>query len=99
MPRRRKLGGRFTEPDLPPGRLVVEKGVTIEHLYRSGDHGPPHFHVTGQGVEVCIGQNGKRLDREPPLTGDQNGVIRANLRLIRKAARRIGRWYWFDNLG
>jgi hypothetical protein len=96
MPRRRKQGGCFTEPDLPPGIAVIERGVTIEHLYRSGDHGPPHFHVTGRGVEVCIGQNGHPLDREPPLTSDQKSVIRDNLRTIRKVARKIGRWYWFN---
>jgi hypothetical protein len=48
--RRRKVGGRYTEPDLPD-RVVVRHGlVTIEHFYRSGDHGPPHLHVSGGGT-------------------------------------------------
>lgn len=97
MAKRRKQGGRFTEPDLPSHVIVDESGVLIEHLYRSGDHGPPHCHVSGQGAEVCIGQNGHPLGNQPPLTAEQKRVVQDNRRSIRKAVRKIGRWYLFNN--
>jgi hypothetical protein len=98
MAKRRKQGGRFTEPDLPPRLIVDEGGVTIEHLYRSGDHGPPHLHVSGQGNATRVGQNGKPIERSPPLSADQEAVIAANRRAIRKAVRKIGSWHWYQSL-
>lgn len=97
MAKRRKHGGRFMEPDLPPRVIVCESGVLIEHLYRSGDHGPPHCHVSGQGAEVRIGQNGHPLSNQPPLTAEQKQVVQDNLRSIRKAVRKIGRWFMFNH--
>ncbi len=96
--KRRKAGGQFTEPDLPD-RIIVRHGpVTIEHFYRSGDHGPPHLHVSGGGAPTWIGQNGRPLAGDLPLTAVQQQTIDASRTAIRKSLRKIGRWHWFDNL-
>ena len=95
----RKGGGRFTEPaGLPPHVIVCERGVLIEHHYRENDHGPPHLHVTDEEVTTRIGQNGYPLELDSALTKLQAEVIQANLKLIRKAVHRIGRWHWFNQL-
>src|SRR5271165_2740848 len=95
---RTKRGGRLSEPTLPARIIVSFHGVTIEHLYSSwGDHGPPHLHVSGPGSATTrIGQNGRPLRRDPPLTADQEAVVRANRALIRRVVRKTGRWYWFQ---
>lgn len=94
----RKQGGRYTEPELPPHIVVNEGGVTVEHFYRSGDHGPPHLHVNGVGLSTRIGQNGRPLNYDLPLSAAQEAVIAKYRRAIRKAARKIGRWHWFASL-
>jgi hypothetical protein len=97
--RPRKRRGRFTEPIPPKRKIVEENGVSIENFYCSqGDHGPPHLHVTGKGDETRIGQNGFPLENDPPLSRDQQEVVEANQRIIRKTLRKIGRWYWFHNV-
>ena len=95
---RTKQAGRLSEPTLPVRTIVSERGVTIEQLYSSwGDHGPPHVHVFGPGsAKTRIGQNGRPLRRDPPLTADQEAVVQANRALIRRVVRKIGRWYWFQ---
>jgi hypothetical protein len=98
MTNRRKLGGRFTEPNLPQRYIVHDSGVTVENRYRGGDHGPPHLHVVGRGRSTKIGQNGRPLRNNPPLSAAQQAVVTANRRAIRKATGRIGRWHWFESL-
>ena len=97
---RKQVGRRnITEPILPPRLIVEERGVRIQHYYRSGDHGPPHVHVTDDGSrqrnESRIGQNGRPLRNEPPLTVVEEEVVSTNRTRIRKAIRKIGRWHWF----
>lgn len=94
--RLRKRNGRFTEPVMPPRTIVVEDGVTIENLYCSqGDHAPPHLHVIGKGDEVRIGQSGKPLECDPPLSRHQRDIVIRHRGLIRKSLRKIARWHWF----
>lgn len=81
-----------TEPTLPDKEIASEGGVTIEHNYRSGDHGPAHLHVTGGGRETKIGQNGKPLKGEPELTPQQQRAVNNNKAAIRRAVGKIGRW-------
>jgi RHS repeat-associated protein len=89
--------GSRTEPKLPPKTIVNEKGVTIKHYYRSGDHGPAHLHVEGQGAATKIGQNGKPLTHCPELSASQKAVIESNKGLIRRAVHGIQRWFNFWN--
>jgi hypothetical protein len=97
--RPRKRSGRYTQPDMPPRTLVRENGVTIANFYRSqGDHGPPHLHVAGKGSETRIGQNGHPLSRDHEPTYEQKTLIAKNKGVIRKALRKIGRWYFFEQL-
>ncbi len=97
--RLRKRNGQFTEPDMPPRTILDENGITVENYYRSrGDHAPPHLHVLGKGEEVRIGQNGHPLENDPPLSAAQDEVVQRNINVIRKAIRKIGRWYWFHVL-
>lgn len=95
---KRKQAGRFTEPSLPPHVIVNDGGITIQHFYRSGDHGPPHLHIDGGGMSTRIGQNGYPLAGDPPLSSAQQTVVAENLRIIRRAVRKIGRWRWFDRV-
>jgi len=84
---------------MPPRTILDENGVRIENYYCSqGDHAPPHLHVLGKGEEVRIGQNGQPLEWDPPLSRAQQEVVGRNLGIIRKAIRKIGRWYWFQVL-
>lgn len=92
----RKQDGSFTEPDMPPRTIVDNDGVKIENFYCSqGDHAPPHLHVSGQGDEVRIGQNGKPLEHDPPLSRHQREIVARHRNLIRRALKKIGRWHWF----
>jgi hypothetical protein len=62
-------GTSKTEPTLPPNTIVDnEKGVNIEHYYRSDEHGPAHVHVRGGGAQTRIGANSKPLKHDPELT-------------------------------
>lgn len=74
----RKQAGRFNEPSLPPHVIVNDGGITIQHFYRSGDHGPPHLHLDGGGVSTRIGQNGRPLAGDPPLLPAQQTIIAAD---------------------
>jgi hypothetical protein len=81
------------EPTLPPKKIVSENGVLIKHYTKSGDHAPAHLHVTGKGVEVRIGQNGKPLKGNAELSSDQKEVVQNNLPEIRSAVRKIQKWH------
>jgi hypothetical protein len=94
----RKLGGRFTEPKLPPKTVASEGEVSIEHYTRSGDHGPPHLHVKGGGPETKIGQAGKPIEGAPELTPAQQAVVEDNRAAIRRALDRIMRYARFQHL-
>ena len=98
----RKYDGDYTEPVLPAKIVAHQNGVIIQHYYRSGDHGPPHLHVTDGGDEqrneTRIGQNGRPLRNNPALTAVEQIVVQAHLPKIRSAVRKIGRWHWFQRL-
>jgi len=96
MPRT-KLGGRLTEPHLPPRTICKEKGVEISQYYRSGDHGPAHVHVEGGGPSTKIGQAGHPIAGSPELSATQKEVIQGNKSAIRKAIDQIQRWFRFEN--
>ncbi len=94
-----KRGGRYTRPDLPPRTLVNQNGILIENYYSSrGDHGPPHLHVSGNGPDTRIGQNGQPLEHDPEPSRAQRQIIVAHRALIRRAIRKIGRWYFFEKV-
>ncbi|MDR1888491.1 MAG: RHS domain-containing protein [Zoogloeaceae bacterium] len=93
--------GLNTEPTLP-SREIVKKGegnVTIRHKYGTSgsgrkEHAPVHAHVEGGGeYEVRIGQNGKPLAGEKPLSATQQKVVDANKSKIRQVLKKIGKWY------
>jgi RHS repeat-associated protein len=92
-----KLGGRLTEPRLPPRTICHEKGVEITHYYRSGDHGPAHLHVEGGGPSTKIGQAGRPIEGSAELSATQNEVIQGNKSAIRKAVDQIQRRFRFEN--
>ena len=92
----RKADGSQTEPKLPDKTIANEDGVEIKHYTRSGDHGPAHLHVEGEGAETRIGQNGKPLSGDPPLSSTQRDVVEANKGAIRKAVDQIQRWHRFN---
>jgi hypothetical protein len=56
------------------------------------------LHIAGPAGhnKTRIGQNGHPLEHDPPLTAAQRAVVEAHRRLIRRAVRKIGRWYWFE---
>ncbi len=85
--------GSLTEPTLPPRNVIQQDGVTVEHYYRSGDHGPAHLHVYGNGSPTKIGQNGKPVEGSPELSAGQQRVVQANKSLIRKTIDKIQRWF------
>jgi hypothetical protein len=75
---------------------VNENGVKIE-IY-SNDHGPPHAHVwQGSGDkkmnETTIGQDGKPLAGDPPLTKKQQRVVERNREKIRDHIRKYMQWH------
>jgi RHS repeat-associated protein len=85
--------GAFTEPTLPPGTIVEENGVSVEHKYRSNDHAPAHAHVYEGGKEVTkIGPSGKPLTGEPPLTPRSRTVVQRNQPAVRNSLQKISRW-------
>lgn len=97
IPRPTKRGGKYPQPLMPPRTLVRQNGVTIENYYCSqGDHGPPHLHLHGKGDETRIGQNGHPLKNDPAPSPAQKEVISDNRALIRKALKKIGRWYYYE---
>ncbi len=89
-------GSPRTEPTLPPKMIVSKEGVTIQHYTRSGDHGPAHLHVKGQGAETRIGQAGKPLKGEPPLSSTQAQVVGGNKGTIRSSVDKIMRWFRYN---
>jgi hypothetical protein len=93
-----KGGGKFTEPSMPESKVVEEDGVTIEHYYKSGDHGPPHVHVEGKGAKTRIGQNGKPLEGDPELSAAQARVVSGNKALIRRVVKKIGKYANYQRL-
>lgn len=96
--KRTKLGGKITEPDLPPKTIVNQDGIEIVHYTRSGDHGPAHLHVKGGGAETKIGQAGKPIEGSPALTSRQQAVVAANKPAIRKAVDQIQRYVRFERM-
>ena len=90
-----KSGAR-TEPTLPGKTIVAEEGVTVQHYTRSGDHGPAHLHVRGEGAETRIGQNGKPMKGDPPLSATQAQVVQQNKSTIRGAVDKIMRWFDYN---
>ena len=87
--------GRFTAPTLPPGTIVSQGEVKIQHFYKGTDHGPAHLHVVGGGRTTRIGSNGKPLAGDPPLTSAQQRVVDEHLKEIRKAGQKIGKYMEF----
>jgi RHS repeat-associated protein len=86
----RKQGGAITEPNLPDKTVVKQDGVSVEHYTRSGDHGPPHLHVSGEGPSTRIGQAGRPLSGDPELSSRQAQVVQEtrepSVRLLIKLA-------------
>lgn len=99
MGQARSISGKFTEPELPPRTIVKAGGVVVEHYTRGKEHPPAHAHVLGEGMEVRIGANGKRLKGDPPLSPAQESVINDHLPSIRKALAKVRRWWkWHYHL-
>ena len=67
---------------------VVFHSGGVKGIIYSGDHGPPHLHIVGGGVECRVGQNGKPILKDGPLTPVQQRVIKENLDKIRDAIRK-----------
>jgi RHS repeat-associated protein len=97
---RTKDGGALTEPQMPDSTIGKEGGIEIRHNYKGGqgpEHGPAHFHVNPGKNPVKIGQNGKPLKGERPLTAAEEKVIEKYLPQIRKAADQIMRYHRYQN--
>lgn len=93
--------GLNSEPTLPPKTIVHENGVTIEHYYPN-DHSPAHLHVyedDNKGRDTKIGQNGKPLKGERPLTSKEAAVVRNNKSKIRRAVKKIIKWLKWKKKG
>ena len=73
--------------------MVNENGVKVQHYTRSGDQGPPHLHVKGNGPETKIGQNEKPIKGSPELTAEQAKVVTENKAVIRQTARKIAQYH------
>jgi RHS repeat-associated protein len=82
---------------LPPKTVVEQEGVKITHYTKSGDHGPAHSHVQGEGPNTRIGQNGKPLKNDPELSPTQRNVVTENLKTIRKSVKSIMKWFTLNN--
>jgi hypothetical protein len=91
-----KDGGSQTEPTLPGKTIANENGVEIKHYTRSGDHGPAHLHVEGNGPSTKIGMNGKPLKGASELSSAQQDVVNNNQGAIRSAVDKIQRWFKFN---
>ena len=85
-----------TEPTLPDKTIVKEDGVTIEHNYKSGDHGPPHAHVKGEGPNTRIGAMGHPLRNNPKLSPAQERVVNQNKSTIRTKINKIRKWMQYN---
>ncbi|MBX3278166.1 MAG: RHS repeat-associated core domain-containing protein, partial [Acidobacteria bacterium] len=94
----RKARGSLTEPTLPPKTIIAQDGVKIVHYTASGDHGPAHLHVKGQGKMVRIGQNGKPLKNNPELSAAQKKVVNENIGTIRRSVDKIQRYHRFHEI-
>lgn len=55
------------------------------------------MHVNGTGKETKIGQNGKPIEGSRELTAAQETVVSNNKKVIRKAAKKIGQYYRYNN--
>lgn len=99
---RTKRGGQFTEPQLPENPVVQVGKIEFRyHLGSEGgriEHGPPHLHVVGGGVEKTIGQNGFPTDRSPALTRQEREIVQQYRRVIRRVVRKVARWHRFQTL-
>jgi RHS repeat-associated protein len=89
--------GATTEPTLPSKTVASDDGVTVQHFTRSGDHGPAHLHVEGNGPSTRIGMNGKPLKGDAELSSAQKAVVDNNKGAIRSAVDKIQRWFKFNN--
>ena len=92
-----KENGSRTEPNLPDKKIVDKDGVVVEHYTRSGDHGPPHMHVKGEGSSTKIGQNGKPIKGASELSSKQSQVVESSKKEIRKAGKQIMKWFDYNN--
>ena len=63
------------------GTVFVDGGVTA--TFYTGDHGPPHIHISGEGPDTRIGQNGKPLSGDPELSPRQRKACGRNKSVIR----------------
>lgn len=88
----RSTTGKFTEPTLPNKTIVNERGVTVEHYYKSGDHAPAHMHVEGGGSSTKIGTNGKPIKESAELSKTQQSVIQDDKSTIRSAGQKINNY-------
>ncbi len=93
----KSVTGKFTEPTLPNKTIVNERGVTVEHYYKSGDHSPAHMHVGGGGPSSKIGANEKPIKGSPELTKTQQSVIKDNKSAIRSAGQKINNYQKYQN--
>jgi hypothetical protein len=93
----RSTTGKFTEPTLPNKTIVNERGVKVEHYYKSGDHSPAHLHVEGAGASTKIGANGKPIKGSPELSKTQQSVINNNKSTIRSAGNKINNYQKYQN--
>jgi RHS repeat-associated protein len=88
-----------TEPKLPEKIIAQNGGLRLEHYVRSGDHGPAHFHLRGEGnVNIQIGQNGKPINSKEELTAAQSDFIKSNKSKLRTSIDKIQRWHRYNNL-
>lgn len=93
----RSSTGKYTEPQLPNKTIVDERGITVEHYYKSGDHAPTHFHVKGGGTSTKIGANGKPIKGSAELSKAQQTVIENNKSAIRSAGKKLNNYQKFHN--
>jgi len=79
--------------------------LRIRHFYGAMDvhrreHGPAHLHKMEHEQTLCrIGQNGHPLVGEPVLSAALTELVTSNRSTIRKAVRKIARWWWYHQVG